>query len=129
MALERRAHTRPSPARERPLGAWGLTPRRGGGPPRWRGSLGRGPGWRRRRRECPSAAAQREGPRGVGTYAATSRRAAAVARKPRARARVEPPRVQILVVVANIQTRALKAEVEKGSMCTAVQHGSVGPKG
>lgn len=49
-------------------------------------------------------------------YAATSRRAAAVARKPRARARVEPPRVQILVVVANIQTRALKAEVEKGSM-------------
>lgn len=49
-------------------------------------------------------------------YAATSRRAAAVAQKPRARARVEPPRVQILVVVANIQTRALKAEVEKGSM-------------
>uniref|UniRef100_A0A9J7Z481 Uncharacterized protein n=1 Tax=Cyprinus carpio carpio TaxID=630221 RepID=A0A9J7Z481_CYPCA len=49
-------------------------------------------------------------------YASTSRRAAAVARKPRARARVEPPRVQILVVVANIQTRALKAEVEKGSM-------------
>ena len=49
-------------------------------------------------------------------YAATSRRAAAVARKPRARARVEPPRVQILVVVANIQTRTLKTEVEKGSM-------------
>ena len=69
MALERRAHTRPSLATE-----------------------------------C------REG------YAATSRRAAAVARKPRARARVEPPQVQILVVVANIQTRTLKAEVEKGSM-------------
>lgn len=55
-------------------------------------------------------------PRRLRAYAATSRRAAAVARKPRARARVEPPQVQILVVVANIQTRALKAEVEKGSM-------------
>ena len=74
MALERRAHTRPSPASEGPLSG------------------------------------------GLGTYAATSRRAAAVARKPRPRGRVEPPRVQILVVVANIQTRTLKAEVEKGSM-------------
>src|SRR4029434_4015736 len=54
MALERRAHTRPSPARERPLGAWGLTPRRVGGPPRWRGSLGRGPGWSRRCGATPS---------------------------------------------------------------------------
>jgi len=33
-----------------------------------------------------------------------------------------------LVVVANIQTRTLKTEVEKGSMWTAVEHGSVGPK-
>ena len=45
-----------------------------------------------------------------------------------ARARVELPQVQILVVVANIQTRTLKAEVEKGSMWTAFEHGSVGPK-
>lgn len=73
MALERRAHTRPS-------------------------------------------LAERGFEKSFRAYAATSRRAAAVARKPRARARVEPPRVQILVVVANIQTRALKAEVEKGSM-------------
>lgn len=68
----------------------------------------------RRAHTRPSLAS--EGPPGLGTYAATSRRAAAVARKPRPRGRVEPPRVQILVVVANIQTRALKAEVEKGSM-------------
>src|SRR4029434_8968079 len=99
MALERRAHTRPSPARERPLGAWGLTPRRVGGAPPWRGRLARGAGG---------------ASRGLGVCAARRRGAAAVARKPRARARVEPPRVQILVVVANIQTRALKAEVEKG---------------
>src|SRR4029434_2311926 len=63
MALERRAHTRPSPARERPLGAWGLTPRRVGGPPRWRGSLGRGPG--RSRRGCRFLW-EREGRRGGG---------------------------------------------------------------
>lgn len=62
------------------------------------------------------AVAGRERVKSFRAYAATSRRAAAVARKPRARAWVEPPRVQILVVVANIQTRALKAEVEKGSM-------------
>ena len=36
--------------------------------------------------------------------------------------------MQILVVVANIQVRTLKAEVEKGSMGTAVDHGSGGPK-
>src|SRR4029434_9060212 len=64
----------------------------------------------------PAVPGKREASRGLGTYAATSRRPAALARKRRARARVEPPRVQILVVVANIQTRALKAEVEKGSM-------------
>lgn len=51
-----------------------------------------------------------------------------VSRKLWAWARVEPPRVQILVVVANIQVRTLKAEVEKGSMGTAVDHGSGGPK-
>ncbi|KAH3731156.1 hypothetical protein DPMN_057162 [Dreissena polymorpha] len=41
---------------------------------------------------------------------------------------MEPSRVQILVVIANIPTRTLKTEVEKGSMWTAVEHGSVGPK-
>ena len=41
---------------------------------------------------------------------------------------MEPPRVQIFVVAANIQTRTLKTEVVKGSMRTAVEHGSVGPK-
>ena len=38
------------------------------------------------------------------------------------------PRVQISVVVANIRTRPSKTEVEKGSVPTAVEHGSVGPK-
>jgi hypothetical protein len=42
---------------------------------------------------------------------------------------VEQPLVQILVVVANIQMRTLKTEVGKGSMGTAVDHGSVDPKG
>ena len=41
---------------------------------------------------------------------------------------MEPPRVKVLVEVANIQTRTLKTEVEKSSMCTAVEHGLIGPK-
>ena len=41
---------------------------------------------------------------------------------------MELPHVQILVVVANIQVRTLKTDVEKGSMWTAVEHGSGGPK-
>lgn len=36
--------------------------------------------------------------------------------------------MQISVVVANIRTRPSKTEVEKGSVPTAVEHGSVGPK-
>ena len=41
---------------------------------------------------------------------------------------MEPSIVQILVVVANTQVRPLRANVEKGSMLTAIEHGSVGPK-
>ena len=36
--------------------------------------------------------------------------------------------MQILVVVANTQVRPLRTDEEKGSMWTAVEHGSVGPK-
>ena len=32
------------------------------------------------------------------------------------------------MVVANTQVRPLRANVEKGSMLTAIEHGSVGPK-
>lgn len=46
----------------------------------------------------------------------------------RERSCLEPPIVQILVVVANTQVRPLRANVEKGSMLTAIEHGSVGPK-
>ena len=62
------------------------------------------------------------------TDAATSRRAprwhGSLGREPG----WSRPRVQISVVVANIRTRPSKTEVEKGSVPTAVEHGSVGPK-
>ena len=41
---------------------------------------------------------------------------------------LEPPLEQMLVVVGNTQVRPLRTKVEKGSMLTAVEHGSVGPK-
>lgn len=63
------------------------------------------------------------------SYASTCRRVVLVALKGmREWSCLEPPIVQILVVVANTQVRPLRANVEKGSMLTAIEHGSVGPK-
>lgn len=63
------------------------------------------------------------------SYVSTCRRVVSVALKGmREWSCLEPPIVQILVVVANTQVRLLRANVEKGSMLTAIEHGSVGPK-
>ena len=103
MALERRAHTRPSPA---------VGEAREGREPGARGGLKEEKGGH------PFPPPNTPPPHPTPADA-TPRRVGGPLRwalKPRARARVEPPQVQILVVVANIQTRTLKAEVEKGSM-------------